>query len=162
MRLLPYFQETLVLPWPEQETASKLKQATRPLEKGVEYPDAVEKSFLFNGWVKENRFRISRKIKHPENFLPLIIGSIEGTSAGSIVFVQYRLFFSSAIFLIFWSVTAVFLCFFFLIFYKNYIHSAVSALLGVLNYIVATKNFHLQIKSSRKALNEVLTIDDQG
>lgn len=157
MHLLPYFQETLVIPWSGEETVRKLKQATRPLEKGVDYPDEIEKGFLFNGWVKENRFRVSRKIKHPENFLPLIIGRVEGTSAGSILFVQYNLFFSSALFLVFWSVITILLSLFFLFLEKNFIYAAAAGTLGLLNYIIATKNFHLQIRSSRQALNEALS-----
>ena len=156
MRLLPYFQETLVLPFSGAETHRKLRQATRPLEIGAEYPAAVEKMFLFNGVVKENRFRISKKIRHPENFLPLIVGRIEGTTTGSILFIRYRLFFSSALFLVFWSVICILLCLFFLIFYHKYLYSAASFLIGICNYVVATKNFHLQIRSSRRALNEAL------
>ena len=158
MRLLPYFQETLVIPWSGADTHRKLRQATRPLEIGVDYPDAVERKFLFNGWVKENRFRISRKIQHPENFLPLIVGRIEGTSTGSILFIRYRLFFGSALFLVFWSIISILLCLFFLIFYQKYIYSAVSLSLGIFNYVIATKNFHLQIRSSRRVLNEALKL----
>lgn len=131
--------------------------ATRPLEKGVEYPETVEENFLFNGWVKETRFRISRKVRHPENFLPIIIGDIEGTSTGSILFIRYRLFFSSALFLIFWSAISLLLCLFFLLVHKQYIYAFIALSLGILNYVIATKNFHLQIRSSRRTLDKALS-----
>lgn len=156
MRLLPYFQETLVLPYSGEETAMRLRKYTRPLEKGVEYPVSVERNFLFNGWVKENGFRLSRKIKYPENFLPLIIGRIESTSTGSILFIQYRLFFSSGMFLAFWSIISLLFSLFFLVFHINYLYASVILVLGFLNYVIVIKNFHLQIRSSRKALNEAL------
>ena len=160
MRLLPYFQETKVLPYSGQETAFRLKKATRPLEKGAEFPDPVEKAFLFNGWVKENRFRISRKVKHPENFLPLMSGRIESTSTGSILFVRYHLFFSSAMFLIFWTVISTLLFLFFLIFYQEYTYAGIALASGIFNFYIATKNFHLQIRASGKALNEALMIGE--
>lgn len=161
MRLLPLYQETLVLPFSKREAANRLRIATRPLEKGLEYAQTVEEKFLFNGWVKDDRFRMSRKVRHPENFLPLIVGEIEGTSTGSIIFVHYRLFFSAAMFLIFWSVITLLLCLFFLLIHQEYIYGLLAGALGIFNYVVATKNFHLQIRSSRKALNEALNEGEQ-
>lgn len=161
MRLLPLYEETLVLPFQLEETRRKIRLATRPLEKDVEYPETVEEQFLFNGWVKENRFRISRKVRHPENFLPIIIGEVEGTSAGSILFIRYRLFFSSALFLVFWSVLSLLFCLFFLLIREQYLYGALAGALGSLNYVVATKNFHLQIRSSRQALDKALSKTQQ-
>jgi hypothetical protein len=156
MRLLPLYQETIVLPMDEQETAWRLEQVIRPLVKDVEYSDEAEANFLFNGWVKGNRFRISRRIRHPENFLPIMIGRIEGTSVGSILFIQYRLFFSAAMFLIFWTIICLLMSLFLLIFHQEYIYAAVAFGLGVSNYVIATKNFYIQIRSSQKTLNEAL------
>lgn len=156
MRLLPVYQETLVLPLSARETAWRLKQLTRPVEKGVEYPEELEMRFLFNGWVEENHFRLSRRVQQPENFLPLMAGRIEGTSVGSILFVHYRLFFSAALFLFFWTVICLLLSLFFLFFHQEYLYAAIALGLGIGNYLVATKNFHLQIRNSRKALEEAL------
>ena len=161
MRLLPLYQETLVLPFSAQETAWRLKQLTRPLEKGVEYPEELEISFLFNGWVKKNRFRLSRRVQHPENFLPLMAGRIEGTSVGSILFIRYRLFFSAALFLIFWTVISLLLSLFFLFFHQQYLYATIALGLGMGNYLIATKNFHLQIRNSRKTLDEALNKGSQ-
>jgi hypothetical protein len=160
MRLLPLYQETFVLPFDGQETSRRLKQVIRPLEKNVEYPEEVETKFLFNGWIKGYRFRISRKIRHPENFLPLIIGRIESTSVGSILFIRYRLFFSAALFLIFWTVISLLLGLFLLILQQEYLYAAVAFSLGIGNYVIATKNFHIQIRSSRKMLNEALKFEN--
>ncbi len=162
MRLLPLYQETFVLPYDEQETSWRLKRVIRPLEKDVEYTEETEESFLFNGWIKNNRFRISRKIRHPENFLPIMIGQIEGTSVGSILFIRYRLFFSAAMFLIFWTIICLLMSLFFLIIHQEYMYAAIAFGLGISNYIIATKNFHIQIRSSRKVLNEVLNKENQA
>lgn len=160
MRLLPLYQKTIVLPINEQETAWRLEQVIRPLIKDVEYAEEAEASFLFNGWIKENQFRISRKIRHPETFLPIIIGRIEGTSVGSILFIQYRLFFSAAMFLIFWTIVCLLMSLFFLILHQEYIYAAVAFGLGLSNYIIATKNFHIQVRDSQKTLNEALKFEN--
>lgn len=161
MRLLPLHQETFVLPFNGQETIWRLKQVIRPLDKDVAYPEEAEAKFLFNGWIEENRFRISRKIRYPENFLPLMIGRIETTSVGSILFIRYRLFSSAAMFLVFWTVISLLLGLFFLLFHQEYLYAAVAFGLGMGNYFIATKNFHIQIRSSRKALNEALNKENQ-
>lgn len=160
MRLLPLYQETIVLPMDEQETAWRLEQVIRPLVKYVEYSEEAEESFLFNGWIKGNRFRISRRIRHPENFLPIMVGRIEGTSVGSILFIQYRLFFSAAMFLIFWTIICLLMSLFLLIFPQEYIYAAVAFGLGVSNYVIATKNFYIQIRNSQKTLNEALKFEN--
>jgi hypothetical protein len=40
-------------------------------------------------------------ITHPDNFLPLIVGKIEATSKGSILFITYRMFPSTLFYLSF-------------------------------------------------------------
>lgn len=161
MRLLPLHQETFVLPFDGQETFRRMKQVIRPLDKNADYPEEVEARFLFNGWIEENRFRISRKIRYPENFLPLMVGRIETTSVGSILFIRYRLFSSAALFLVFWTVISLLLGLFLLILQQEYLYAAVAFGLGIGNYVIATKNFHLQIRSSRETLNEALNKENQ-
>lgn len=156
MHLLPFYQETIVLPYEASETIWRLQKAIRPLEKGVEYSEENEHKFLFNGWLKKGNFRISRRIEHPENFLPLMSGRIEGTSVGSILFVRYRLFSSVMIFLIFWSIISLLLSLFFLLAHQETLYAAIAVGLGIINYIIATKNFFLQVRSSQRALDKAL------
>ncbi|WP_017731156.1 hypothetical protein [Nafulsella turpanensis] len=156
MHLLPFYQQTIVLPYEAPETVRRLQRTIRPLEKGVEYAEENENKFLFNGWLKEGRFRISRKVSHPENFLPLMSGRIEGTSVGSILFVRYRMFSSVVMFLIFWSLICLLLSLFFLLVHQETLYALLSFGLGVINYVISTKNFFLQVRSSQKALDKAL------
>ena len=156
MHLLPFYQQTIVLPYEASETLWRLQRAIRPLEKGVEYAEENEIEFLFNGWLKEDSFRISRRVEHPENFLPLMSGRIEGTSVGSILFVRYSMFSSVIMFLIFWSVISLLLSLFFLLVHQETLYAAISLGVGIINYVIATKNFFMQVRSSQKALNKAL------
>lgn len=152
---LPLKRETIVLPFSGKEVEEKLWLYVLPV-KGEMIPDVKDDFFLFNGWVKRGRFKISRKIKTPQNFLPLIYGEIEETSRGCLLFIRYSLFFSSNFFLIFWSIVTLFLTFFFIFFYDILLYALVAFFIGVGNYLIALANFNIQVKKSRAILYDIL------
>lgn len=156
MTLFPLKSETLVLPYSAEEVEKKLWHAVFPVKAGETMPDKIDELFLFNGWVKNRKFKISRRINSPENFLPLMKGNIEETSLGSLLFVRFSLFFSSIFFLVFWSVVTLFLTFFFIYFYDVALYGAIAFFLGIGNYAVTVANFNIQVKKSREVLNKVL------
>jgi hypothetical protein len=156
MILLPIKRETIVLPFSAEEVEKKLWLSIFPVKPGESMPDKSDELFLFNGWVKNRKFRISRRVRTPENFLPLMKGNIEETSLGSLLFIQYSLFFSSIFFLIFWSVVTFLLTFFFVYFYGIILYGVISFCLGIGNYVVAVANFNIQVKKSKMLLEEIL------
>jgi hypothetical protein len=118
-----------------------------------------EKSFddqYFNGRIQETRFLISRKIKSPENFLPLIKGRVEPTRNGSILFLEYSLFFSTRIFLGFWTLLTLgggSL----LLFFK--LKSEMGLYLigfGILQYLLCMFFFHRQVDKTRDLIYRLL------
>ncbi len=119
-------------------------------------PDIPEQDFRFNGWVEEGRFRLSRKIRRANNFLPIMSGRIEATSMGSIVFIRYRLFFSTTVFLVFWSAITLLFALYFFVYEQIYINAAVSLLLGVANYVVTIMNFKKEVRISSLSIQEVI------
>ncbi len=154
--LFPFVQETIVLSYWSEEVYRRLWNVTEP-DVGEEWePDVDDEDLLFNGRVEKDRFRLSRKVKRANNFLPLMRGSIEATSMGSIVFIRYRMFIWTLSFLIFWSVLTTLFALYFLIYEKIYINAAFSFLIGLANYVVAVLNFHKQVRISSSALREVL------
>lgn len=153
---LPLKDETIVLALTAEEVEEVLWFHTYPVEEGALMPEKPEIDFLFNGWVRHKKFKLSKKIRSPENFLPIIKGRIEETSLGSLVFVQYSLFFSSNFFLIFWTFVTLFLSIFFIAFYDMMLYSAIAFGLGVSNYVIALANFNIQVKKSSKVLHKVL------
>src|SRR5690606_2187888 len=153
---LPLKNETIVLSLAPEEIEEVLWLHTYPVEEGALMPDKPEIDFLCNGWVRDNKFKLSRKIRTPENFLPIIHGSIEKTSMGSLVFVQYSLFFSSNFFLVFWSLVTLLLTIFFIVFHDMVLYGAIAFGVGVSNYIIALANFNIQVKKSSQLLLKVL------
>ena len=156
MKWLPHQQETFILPYSAAEAVRRLRPSIRPVEEGMQFSPGEEKHFLFNGLIKGNRFRISRRVLRPENFLPLLVGRVESTSVGSLLFVRYRLFFSTALFLGFWSVVCLLLCLFFLVFHQAWLYAAIAFGTGCVQYVVAIKSFSFQVKRSKQLLEKVL------
>lgn len=154
MTLLPNRTEMLILPDEAEVVCGKLLSVTR-LIVNDQYSEAHE-SQLFNGWIGQNlKFKISRRTRHAEHFLPLISGSIESTSMGCIIFVRYSLFYSTAF--LFWcwiSLTlggSLLLGFAF----KEFFYGGICALSGLLYYFLLMVNFGMQVKKDRQVLNSL-------
>ena len=155
LSFLPIKRETIVLPYDLDDVSYKLWMATKPVETEVEIPEVAETSFLFNGWIKDRKFRISRIIRYYNNFIPLISGIIEPTSTGSIIFLKYKLFPFTNFFLIFWTSLAAFMSLFFLLYTRNDLYAFLATLAGLFNYLVAIINFNIQIGKSRNLLRDL-------
>ncbi len=154
MYLLPRNRETIVLPFSAREVYERIWKSVKPIEEGFLTFDDPDTQFLFNGWVKQDKFSISLKIARPQNFLPVITGTIEETSTGSIIFVKYRMFPVSKAFLLFWSVITLLIALFFG-YVDRYVFAAVSVCLGVSNYAVAAANFSIQVRRSSRVLRSL-------
>jgi hypothetical protein len=157
MRVFPIHQETIVLPYPVREAEARLQAALQAPDDGEwGIPHIKRRQALFTGYINDGMFRLSRSIRRPESFLPLLKGSIEATRTGSILFVRYQLFPATLGYLAFWSVVALGLAGMFFGIAQNYFYGSLAALIAITQYVVALKNFNLQLKLSRQLLQEVL------
>ena len=157
MRVWPNEQETLVLPLSAREVTRRLRQVTQP-SVAQEGPLQTDPStFLFNGQVEKHSFRLSQKIARPNNFLPFIIGTLEPTSQGCLLFVQYRLFTMTLAFLVFWLVVSFGFGWYLAWYERLYHYAALSVGVGLVNYMVALLNFRKQVGISRRLLRQVLS-----
>ncbi|ELR69959.1 fumarate hydratase [Fulvivirga imtechensis AK7] len=156
MTIIPHKRETLILPFSANEVISRLSRATQPAS--LTAPKISDSHIRFIGQISRNSFKISRKINYPQNYLPIITGDIEESSRGCIIFVKYKLFFSSLMFFMFWTIMTALIGAFFLIYPREYLYAALSFVSGAINYIVTVLNFHKQVKITREALDEVLKI----
>lgn len=160
MYLLPRKRETIVLPFPGQEVYERIWKSVKPIKGEVFMFDEPDQQFLFNGWVKRDKFSISLKVARPQNFLPVIRGKIEETSSGSIIFVKYRMFPTSSGFLIFWMIITLLMAIFFG-YIERYVFAGISLALGVSNYAVAVANFRIQVRRSSRVLRSLFYKIDQ-
>lgn len=140
MLLIPAKDELLVFSLTKEQVQDRLIEELAQ--------SASEKGFI--GWLEGENFQISRKLSRPDNFSPLLKGIIDSTSKGSIIFMNYRLMFSTRMFLIFWSVILLLLSLFFILKYNAYLYGAIAFGVGVFNYVIVYFNFKKQIRISRE------------
>ncbi|MBL3654922.1 hypothetical protein [Fulvivirga sediminis] len=155
MTVIPHKSETLVLPLSAEQITHSLRAVTQP---ATLMQERNNNSVLFIGNVHHDKFRISRKVTYPQNYLPLIVGRIEASSRGCIIFLRYNLFFSSFLFLSFWSVFTLLVSCFFVFYQKEYGYACVAFAACLANYTVTILNFNKQIKMSRNLINRTLNL----
>lgn len=152
---MPYDSETLVSSHPKEEVLYYLNRVTRE----VNYLDkrSQEKSeAVFNGIVGQNGFRISKVVDRSDTFLPLLLGKIEDTPRGSIIFIDYKLFPGALFFLIFWTVVLSVFTVLYAFVIPNYTYAIICGGLGFINYFLAIYFFNRQVKSSRKLFHQLI------
>lgn len=115
------------------------------------------KNALFTGWFGKDRFRISMKISRPNNYVPLVIGQIENTSSGSLLFINYTLFPSTKMFFIFWNLFILLAGLIAGYQYSNLAYPAIAFALISLIHWIAWSNFKIQLRFTRQLLLGVLT-----
>lgn len=156
MHLLPHQYTVLVLPITAEEIENRLRQTVTPLPDDFSAPELPQHDFVFNGWIKEDRFRISRRINHAENFLPLVIGKIESSSKGSILFVNYRMFPSALFFMLFFCTLLIACAFYFLISSLNWLAFGLLLASAIGVYGIGIMDFNQKVKTSKSLLEKVL------
>lgn len=157
-RLCPTYSSVLILSYPADEVEHLLRLATTkfyPISQRLE-KEREEQIAKFYGSIEENQFTIFKRIRQPHNFLPLIKGRIEAAKSGTIVLLEYNMFFGAKTMLRLWSAITLFLAFIFCLFVSKPALGLMFLGLFVLNYIVCVYNFHNQVKDSEKTLREVL------
>lgn len=156
MSWLPVENETLVLPYPADEIFHRLRQSTKPIESYVPLTAKEEVDFLFNGVIKPEGFRLSRKLTRPNSFLPMISGKVAPTSKGCIVFLSYRMFSASLLFIIFWSILTLLIALYFIFYEKLYGYGTMALLIGAANYTISLLSFKKQVVISSGTMKQLL------
>lgn len=151
LNLLPYHRETLVSSYAGVEVKRQLAEATVEVNYLDRRSQAKKKGILFNGLIGEKGFRISKVIDKGDTFLPLILGEIEETPRGCIIFMHFRLFPGAIFFLVFWTLLLLAFSAYFLFVTQNYFNGSICLFLTIVNYLVSMLFFHRQVQSSRKA-----------
>ncbi len=155
MNLLPYHSETLVSALSKKEVLYHVSKVTKEVN-FLDRRTQIEKGVVFNGIVGHKGFRISKALDKGNTFLPLLLGEVEETARGSIIFLSYRLFPGAVFFLAFWS--AVLLAFTGLYFgpLHNFLYGSICLGLVALNYLIAIFLFNRQVKVSRTVFYQLI------
>lgn len=164
-QILPFQQITLVSSLSRQEIEQRLGKQTRSnqeilqLEQSGKIGYLVRRStqdFVFRGLIREGCFYLIPYRPYPEHFQPRLVGHIEETSLGSIIFLRFKLlagtvFFAALSALIFLIVAAVFL-----FLQKNVWTALITLLLFAGSYAVMLLNFQQKARIAQQLFNEVI------
>ena len=154
---MPYDSETLVSALSKEEVLGHLNRVT----KEVNYLDQRTQGkgeIIFNGIVGSKGFRISKVINRADTFLPLILGRIEATPRGSIIFIDYRLFPGALFFLGFWSIILIAFTVLYSLVIPNYGYAIICFTLALVNYVIAIYFFNRQVKTSRNLFHKLINL----
>tara|TARA_R110002020_G_scaffold416282_1_gene625589 strand:- start:271 stop:756 length:486 start_codon:yes stop_codon:yes gene_type:complete len=155
LNLLPYDSETLVSSLSKEEVLGHLTRVTREVN-FLDQRTQAKSEIIFNGLVGRNGFRISKVIDRGDTFLPLILGKVESTARGSIIFIKYGLFPGALFFLAFWSFVLTAFTAFYCFLIPNYTYASICFTLALVNYMVAMYFFNRQVKSSRAVFHKLI------
>ena len=166
MQLFPYRQETLVSPLSQQALLSRLAQVTRVQTtssqvKGEALPQREGQQVLFNGAIGAADFRLSQVLRKGDTFLPLLLGRVEATPRGSLLFIRYRLFSSAVFFLVFWTAVLLSFSVFYFFVEQQYLYGGLCLALALGNYAAAVFFFHRQLRRSRQLFQEVINFQER-
>jgi len=149
LNLVPFHTETFVSALSKKEVLGHLSRVTAE----VNYLDKRtqgDPKLLFYGMVGQRGFSISKAIQKGDTFLPMLLGKVEETPRGSIIFLKYRLFPGAILFLAFWSVILLVFSGYYFGVTAQYFYGAICLGLAIFNYFLALFFFQRQVKSSRE------------
>lgn len=153
MKFLPAASETIVLGITAEKAYEQLIRVTL---RQSQVAGNLGHQILFNGEVEKDGFSVSLKIDRPNNFLPLVNGHFEPASKGCLLFLNYSLFQSTKVYLVFWSLFTLITGSVCILFINNIWYAIASFFSFALIQWVAWGNFKIQLRKSREKLLEVL------
>ena len=156
MKWLPVQNKIIVSPLQACEVIQLLQKATSP--PSLDKKDHSNQT-TFVGIIEQNSFRISMKLKVPENFSPIVYGKVDNTSLGSIISVKFILFFSSQMFLIFWSVICLAASLLFIFLFSESVYGLIALSVGLINYTITILNFNKKNDECHQSVLSVLKMD---
>ncbi len=151
--LLPNYMETLVIPRPAEEVLQRLATSTS----NQAFLQPHEPILLFNGWVHEDRFRISVRSRRVNHFLPLAIGRLENSSTGCILLIRYSLLPTTRLLLKLWTILIVLGTVMGWFQSKSLYVPLIATSLLLLIYYITWSNFNIHLKPLRKSLHRLLS-----
>jgi hypothetical protein len=148
--IYPNESETLVAALNRDEIFLRLTKgiSTDEVERGI--PKTLQ------GWVKDDRFEMTVRLRRQQLFFPLIRGRVESTSKGSLIFITYSLFPGTKLLLSFWTIILPLIALGITTQYKNYLIPVIFGLFVVVIHIVARANFRLHLATTRAMLHNLL------
>jgi hypothetical protein len=151
--LLPSYRETLVSNRTTKDVLQRIAASTSA--KPFLQPDEPE--LLFTGWVLDDRFRISLRVRRANHYLPLVIGRAETTSTGSILLLRYTLFPTIQLLLKLWTILIALGVIVSTIQHKTIYALWIAAGMLFLMYFVVWSNFRMHLANTKETIRRIVS-----
>lgn len=149
IELYPIEKETIVASHDWEAIIEKLSVlVNQPVSRGATQP-------LLKGWVKDDEFEVTIRLRRQQPFMPLVYGMIDPTSKGCILFLTYKLFPATKFLLTFWTIIVPLVGAPLAYEYRNIWIAAGFLTFLVFIHLVARANFRLHVKTTQKILHRV-------
>lgn len=149
MILFPSHPQTLVLPFSEGKTISKIRRCI--FNKKIRDLSTP----IFTGYIKGGKFKLIPHQKSANNFIPVITGEVLASKKGSIIRSQYALSKNTRIFLIFVCSICLLSSFLVFLFQHNFFKSVGILAIGFINYGITLFQFNREVRKTIKTFNKV-------
>lgn len=151
---LPRDEEILILGSQPEEVLQMLHQSTKADREGRHKND--HERYAFHGTISGDTFTIAPTLAYPSNYVPRIEGRIAGTSLGCVVWLNYRLFPSTQLFLVLGSAMLLSLLMLFMLAFPNVLYALTALLAGIGNYWITLTSFRKQTREAHERLLRIL------
>jgi hypothetical protein len=148
--IFPNDSETFVIPESREKV---LERIASELEK----PFTGLKGENLTGSIRGSDFLLTIQLRRQHLFMPVINGTVEETSKGSIVFIEYSLFPGTRLLLAFWTLVLIVAGGFIAYQRHDLWLFAGSIAILIFFYVIAWANFRLHVKTTQKILYRILS-----
>jgi hypothetical protein len=144
INIFPYENETLVASQSWEEIFDRVsKEVRKPAARGI--------AGNLTGWVKDDEFQLTLRLRRQQLFMPVVNGTIDPTSKGSLIFLKYSLFPATRFLIMFWTIilplTGIVI---------NYDYLAGFLLFLAILHGIAWANFKLHVKTTRQIIQRLM------
>ncbi|HZB13743.1 MAG TPA: hypothetical protein VE467_11965 [Chryseolinea sp.] len=151
IELLPQKNETLIVAHDWDVVLERLSEVTADQ---LNYEGKPPKKLA--GWIKDDRFQLLIRQRRPNSFAPVVEGKIDPTSAGCLIYLQYRLMPMTRMYLVLWTILAFISGIFLAIYYGNFMVGLASIGTIALIHGIAWGNFNIHWKPLHDVIFKVL------
>lgn len=146
IKLLPIREETLVVAHAWDVVLEKILTEAASM--------SSEEKII--GWAGGDRFQVMIKPTRIQPFLPVAAGTIEPTSKGSILFLEFKLLPTTRMFLTFWNLLIVLSGVFVSFQFSNILLLLSAAGILLIINAIAWANFYMHVKPLRERILHIL------
>lgn len=151
----PFSSETIVTDLSADEIEYKLWCAVKP--DYMQLHKKLERRFLFSGIVQKYFFKMVKRNVLTEKFSPLVLGKVEETSKGSIVFLRYFMSPNATFLMLYFFISTSVIGLFFIDYESTLVAFAIPTVMFVLSYVFAMIIFSYQLSRYGSLIKKILS-----